>query len=79
MRCTQFANDEISTALGACVDHLSDGGNSSTQFLKKMAARLEATFGNNHWRAILYKSLSASQHFTKMVELKLAAENASLT
>lgn len=78
-RYSQFVNDEISTALGACVDHLSDGGNSSEQFINKMAVRLESIFGNNHWRAVLYKSLSTSQHFIKMVELKLAAENASPT
>lgn len=76
-RYSQFANDEISTALGACVDHLSDGGNSSEQFLNKMAARLESIFGNNHWRAVLYKSLATSQHFTNIVDSKLAAEKTS--
>lgn len=70
-RYGQFANEEISAALDACVEHLSDGGKNSKKFLSRMAKRFEMIYGENHWRVVLYNALSLSQVFTNIVKTML--------
>lgn len=73
-RYTELSSDEIAYALGACVDHICDGGRDAATFLRRMADRLEAVFGRNHWRVVIYRALAVSRIFLDIVGAKVALE-----
>jgi 5-methylcytosine-specific restriction endonuclease McrA len=76
-RYSEFVNEEIASALDACVDHVCDGGHNATNFLIRTASRLDAVFGTNHWRVVLCRALAGSHVFLDMVASKVGRENES--
>lgn len=76
-RYSEFVNEEIASALDSCADHVCDGGRNAANFLVRTAGRLDAVFGKNHWRVVLYRALAESDVFLNMVKSKVERENVS--
>lgn len=76
-RYSEFVNEEIASALDACVDHVCDGGHNARNFLIRTADRLDTVFGRNHWRVVLYQALAESRVFQDMMDSKVERENES--
>jgi hypothetical protein len=74
-RYSESVNEEIEYALDSCVAHICDGGHSAANFLKHTQGNLDAIFGINHWRVVLYRALAASMVFRNMVTSRVKREN----
>ena len=65
---TENTNDEVVSIENMCISYLKSGGSDLRSFIFNLADQEEKTFGANHWRIVLMRSLGQSEVFLEHVE-----------
>lgn len=65
---SENTNDEIVSIKNMCIAHFKAGGSYVEAYIRHLAKEEEKTFGANHWRIVLMRSLAQNNAFIEHVE-----------